>query len=695
MLSQLIKKIRHGIVTLRFSILSIFVSLFLIMTLLLIIVASVSFEKTLSYTSYELMDDNADAILSKLTSVLEPALVESQFSVNLINEGILKPDSPAMINYTYHLVKMFPLIQGARWGGADGYYVASQQDNDTAEILSEVYDHRHKPATHTVYERNLQGEVIKTYQSPDVNYDPRTHNWFINAITRKNLVWSDIYLSSRNANLTITATCPMYYSDGRLQGVFGLDIHLDYLLKFIASQKVSPNSVTFIVTRAGKLIAFPGIERNKRSEKLLNINEINKPWIAKSLEHYNQTGIDRFSIDANNDTYYFTYSPIPMLSSYSWLVGMAVPKSDLTSRPEKMHVITLIISLVTFILGIVTVLALVTRVVRPIHKLVDETNKIKKLELEGDIYLPSRIKEVIELTDAMNSMKHGLRSFQKYVPKLLVKQLIDTHEDTRAGGVKKSLAILFTDIRNFTTIAETMDPNQLMLHLCDYFQALSNIVIENHGTIDKYMGDSIMAFWGAPLPEAHSCYQAALTALACISRLDKLNVEWSNQGKPALISRVGIHMGEAIVGNLGSSERFNYTAIGDAINIASRLEQINKNYGTRIIVSDAVYQEIKDHFVLRFIDIVAVKGKLVSGSIYELMAANINELTFDIDRYREVFAKAFAEYCTAHWDLAIPLFKQCAEIYLDDSVAPLFIARCEYFKLHPPVKGWNGIWRLS
>ncbi|EKD54888.1 MAG: adenylate/guanylate cyclase [uncultured bacterium] len=240
-----------------------------------------------------------------------------------------------------------------------------------------------------------------------------------------------------------------------------------------------------------------------------------------------------------------------------------------------------------------------------------------------------------------------------------------------------------------------MYPAHLMEHICEYFDELSKIIVAEKGTIDKYIGDSIMAFWGAPLSEKNPVHHAAHAALKCFKRLEELNSRWKAEGKPQFITRMGLHVGEAIVGNLGSSERLNYTAIGAAVNTANRLEGINKIYGSSIMVSEAVYKAIKNHFVLRLLDCIRVKGKHKSSFIYELLAVEASHLSFDIHAYRFAFSKGFAAYQRERWDEAINVFNQCLVIYPEDKTALLFIQRCERFKQHPPAKDWDGVWQVS
>ncbi|WP_269458327.1 adenylate/guanylate cyclase domain-containing protein [Legionella waltersii] len=181
------------------------------------------------------------------------------------------------------------------------------------------------------------------------------------------------------------------------------------------------------------------------------------------------------------------------------------------------------------------------------------------------------------------------------------------------------MTAFFSDIRNFTDISENMDAESLMLHLCDYFEELSKIITSENGTIDKYIGDAIMAFWGAPIEDESHCLKACNAALKCQLRLNELNEQWEKQKKPKLLTGIGIHTGSAIIGNIGSSSRLNYTAIGDTINTASRLESLSKQYGSVIVVSEDVVNATQDHFEFRFLEQVSIRGKTGSYKIYELV----------------------------------------------------------------------------
>ena len=702
MIKALTSKIKHFNVTLRFSILFIFITLFITTSLLIIILTSISLRHTLSSAAIQLMGYASTSVLRELTIGIRPASIESEFAAHLIKEHILKgyenlqTNTTEYVPFTYYLIKNMPLVVGAYWGDEYGNFVYSKKD-ENGSITSEIYNRQVTPATRTVLSRNMEGKIIRRTTSADLNYDPRSRPWYLQAKKEKKPIWTDIYFFNLVNDVGITTASPVFLN-GKFYGAFGIDIDLKYLSKFSSDQIITPNGYSFIITKEGKLVAYPQkkpfTELKIPPGQFISAAPSSMPIINGSFHKYLKSGQKKLPLTYNykGKSYLVTYEPIPDLAAYGWLVGVIVPKEDFTNDLNTINIIILSISLIILLIGIVLVSRLITQIVRPIKSLVQETENIKNFDLEGEILIKSHIKEVLYLRDSIHAMKIGLKLFQRYIPKTLVRQLIESSEDIRVGGVRKKLAVFFSDIENFTTLSEKIEPKLLMTQLCDYFEALSIIIIKEGGTLDKYIGDSIMAFWGAPLPSPNPCYHAALAALNCQTKLDELNASWKKQGKPPFITRIGINTGDAIVGNFGSSERLSYTAIGDTVNTASRLEGINKNYKTKIIVSEAFYKQVKEHFILRKIDCVVVKGRTQSSYLYELLSDDITKVRFDFTAYQTAFEKAFLAYQGQQWKDALALFMRCVKIYPEDTIAPIFIKRCKYFKLHPPGPKWNGAW---
>lgn len=211
------------------------------------------------------------------------------------------------------------------------------------------------------------------------------------------------------------------------------------------------------------------------------------------------------------------------------------------------------------------------------------------------------------------------QTFSKFVSKAVVDELLRNPEKLKLGGEKKILSVLFSDIRGFTSISEAMPPEKMVEHLNEYLQAMTNIVYQFDGTLDKYVGDEIMAFWGAPIPQEDHALRACRGALEMIASLDQLNREWEAKGKTRLDIGVGVNTGEMIVGNMGSTSRMDYTLMGDMVNLGARLEGTNKVYGTKIIISEFTYEHVKDRIIARELDLIRVKGKAHPVKIYELV----------------------------------------------------------------------------
>jgi adenylate cyclase len=211
------------------------------------------------------------------------------------------------------------------------------------------------------------------------------------------------------------------------------------------------------------------------------------------------------------------------------------------------------------------------------------------------------------------------QTFSKFVSKSVVDELLKYPEKLKLGGEKKILTVLFSDIRGFTSISEKVTPEALVDHLNEYLQEMTDVVIEYNGTLDKYVGDEIMAFWGAPIPQEDHALRACKAAVEMMNKLHKLNEKWMELGKPELDIGIGLNTGDMVVGNMGSSSRMDYTLMGDNVNLGARLEGTNKVYKTNIIISEFTYEHVKEDIIARELDLIRVKGKELPVKVYELI----------------------------------------------------------------------------
>lgn len=330
------------------------------------------------------------------------------------------------------------------------------------------------------------------------------------------------------------------------------------------------------------------------------------------------------------------------------------------------------------------------RIAKPLSLLEKDMLCIKDFNLEAHLDIKSRFIEIMNMKNAEDNMKIGLQSFKKYVPADLVSQLVRLNKEAKLEGEKKDLTVLFSDIVNFTMISEKISLEQLSETMAEYFEGMTRIILKHKGTVDKYIGDSVMAFWGAPSELEDHAGHACLAALECQEFLVQLNAGFKRAGRPELLTRIGINSGEMIVGNFGYRDRFNYTVIGDNVNLASRLEGINKLYGTGIIISESTHNKIKDRFACRKIDIVAVKGKKIGVPIYELVTS-IEKLSEKQKVFLDWFLKGINLYLEQNWKQAIKALEKALEIIPGDVPSEIIVKRCHEFVKKPPADDWQGI----
>jgi adenylate cyclase len=283
------------------------------------------------------------------------------------------------------------------------------------------------------------------------------------------------------------------------------------------------------------------------------------------------------------------------------------------------------------------------------------------------------------------------KAFESYVAPTVVQEMLKHPEALRLGGERREITLLFTDIRGFTTIAETYenDPESLVRMLHDFLNPMSNIIIKHGGTIDKYMGDAIMALFGAPLSQPDHPRLACQAALEMSIALKNLNAHWQALGRPVLRIGVGINSGTVTVGNLGSDRLFDYTAIGDNVNLASRLEGLNKHYGTTILISQSTAELLGNDFILRDVDRVRVKGKAQAANIFEIMGEG--EPDPELARFLDSYHQGLALYRQGRWQDCLAPFGAALEVLPEDGPIRRYLTLAEKLLLAHPSSDWEAV----
>ena len=284
------------------------------------------------------------------------------------------------------------------------------------------------------------------------------------------------------------------------------------------------------------------------------------------------------------------------------------------------------------------------------------------------------------------------RMFAQYMSEKVISHLMQHPEKLKLGGERRRVTLFFSDLAGFTTLSERLDPETVVSLLNDYLSRMTEIILEEEGTVDKYEGDAIMAFWGAPLDQGDQACRACRAALSQQTALKELNQQFAASGLPVLTNRIGLHTGDAIVGNLGSEKRFDYTVIGDTVNLASRLEGLNKFYGSTILASETTVQECAGAIEFRELDRVAVKGRETPIAVFQVLALPA-ELTPAQTHTREEFAQGLKLYRQGQFAAAAGHFAGALEHLPQDSPSRVFLTRCQQYGTNPPPPDWDAVFR--
>ena len=544
------------------------------------------------------------------------------------------------------------------------------------------------------------GRVVALQERPRATeyFDPRHRPWYRGAEDTKKPYWSDPYIFLLSQKVGVTAATPVVNEEGKVKIVISADITMDAISDLLTQHKIGKTGFAFIFNPQGEIVGYPNIHKlgNSIKTSLPTFKDTKNPILIDAFKYYQKTKKMRFLISNEGMDYLIRFKEFGEKFEKTWLIGFIVPKKELTGPIDDITKLMMIFSLIVFLLSGLLIYIISKNIARPITRAADAMSAIARFEIDESDIQSSYFSEIQKMNRALMHMKQSLRDFSRFVPKAVVTKLIESGSGAKIGGRKRNITLMFTDIENFTTISEKMSSEKLIVHLSDYLNQLTHIIQENNGTIDKYIGDAIMTFWGAPVDDPKHPLLACKAALACKKRLEELNKTWELDGKPPLYTRFGIHTGDAIVGNVGSEDRLNYSAFGDSVNLGARLEGINKYYHTEIIISHETYKNVRHKFICRPLDMVAVKGKNIAVAIYELLYEVSEDQNKKLDmevaqEFARMTKEAFALYLEKDWDGAIKKYTELKKKYPKDYMPDLFIDRCKAFKASPPDDSWQGV----
>lgn len=456
-------------------------------------------------------------------------------------------------------------------------------------------------------------------------YDPRKRPWFKAALDTDDIAWAEPYVFATTGQIGITIS--RMISGGN--AVLGVDLTLDELADFLGSQKISPHSVAAIFNTHGNLIVHPDIKNYSFQVRHTAYGESQVIAIQAShddvlkglyqvISDHGWSTDSGLTFEAHGQAYMASLTGLPKEIGEGAFLSIMAPVSDLTANVDHIIRVSLVVSVLIFLVSIPVIFWLASSMSRALRQLELQANNLSHLNTQIEPMVKSRVKEIHVLASALHSSRVAMAEFGRYVPQALVRKILQSRETARIGGERRPVTLMFTDIAGFTTITEATRPEILLERLSKYFVGISAIIHAHGGTINKYIGDAVMAMWNVPESQGNHVSAACQAGLEIQQFITKFNAELIAQGAPPFVTRIGIHTGEALVGHLGDHDHIEYTALGDAVNVAARLEGLNKNYATTILISDAVVDRLGGQFAVEFMESVVPKGRRAPVKVYSL-----------------------------------------------------------------------------
>jgi adenylate cyclase len=551
-------------------------------------------------------------------------------------------------------------------------------------------------------EWTLQGQLVKEWWE-ESDFDPRQRPWFTGALAEAAIGESDPdatpmsqrpfwtapykFFTTGEYGLTVSTCVPW---TNALDAVVYFDVTLDDLDDFVKDSRPSANGFVLVLNRELQVLGWPGIGAYARTNVLAGQGGVNLvadklPNLSTVLQVWRDSGEPDELVEyaqRENRNMWMGFRSLQGVGT-KFLVMVVVPEDDILGEARKERRRMAIVLAVGILAGVGLAFWLAALYTRPISSLVQWSEAIQRLDLGDRAKISSRVTEVQALSSAQGRMSSALESFSRYVPRDVIAELLRQGEAARIGAHPAELTVLFSDIRRFTSISETLSPNDVARQLSEYFDVLHGGIERHQGTTDKFIGDAIMAFWGAPRPDAQHALHAVRAVLECTRKLDELNQRWMAAGRPVFETTFGLATGAVVVGNVGARNRLNYTVLGNTVNVASRCVGLGRELGCSILALESVAHATCDQIDWRRLGPVQVRGIRDPMMVCEPLGMR-GEVSPEAIEFKAHYEGALDAYLNKEFAAALTRLEQLARRYPDSLSVCYLIRRCHALENNSP-----------
>jgi adenylate cyclase len=642
-------------------------------------------ERTSMMLADTINEQIVSAVGDELQSITTEALSSRTAVRTLLQQGVLdagEADKRKFVFLSQLLAQ--PTISSVAFGWPDGSFSAAHKLGDTAVELQEIAGDDHSKLRIDRYEFSKGDPKFNSHRVEDTHYSVLDQDWFRDSMKSDDPRWLTLTTHVDGERPAVAFAGAIDVANKRV-GVLSIVIELTRVSRFLSQLTVGKSAGAFILDRKGGAIAVPDTEADEVNG--LKTDDPLFPAAVDAIQQAKSYNTDdgqayRSEVTVAGKIYQAVLTPI---SFPGWSLVTVVPETEFLG-PVEMTIRRLVIGLAVLIVaaGLFSVWFAQRLISAPLIKVVNEIKHVERFDLDKVERHPSRLTEIENLSSAIGDMAQGLSAFRKYIPADLVKRLIGEGNKATLGGAVRPMSVMFVDMAGFTGMSERLGDRIIPL-LSRYFDLVSTEVQNCGGTIDKFIGDAVMAFWGAPSPNADHAVDCCRAALACQRAVADSGLA-DDAGNPIRI-RIGVNSGDMLVGNIGSEVRLNYTVIGDAVNIASRLESANKIYGSVIIIGPETRRLAGDRIVVRELDRLAVYGRAGGLRIYELL--DMADGAVSPSAWITLYESGLASYRARDFATATRFFEQAVADRSQDIAASVMIERCKRQSEQPLDAEWD------
>jgi adenylate cyclase len=575
-------------------------------------------------------------------------------------------------------LRVSPLLHFVGYGDLSGWYVGAARYG-TDEIVEYFADPSIDDGKPKEFAVAPDGERSAPSAIDTEPYLATTRPWFRQGMAASGPEWSAFYKFFSGGTGVSCVVAARQPGSAAATGVFHADMRLEGISGLLSELGVGAHGAVFLVGADGARIVSPTGPAVPNAAAAID---------AAAPMHATASLAKPAVVAVNGRRYEIVFAPVQGDPDIGLRVGVVVDLRDISEGAYRHAAIAAGVALAALLVAIWCGRVLSSRIAHPIVAIAEDLANVGAFAISREPSPRSFVREVGELGASVDRMKASLRSFARYVPTDLVRRLLAHGQEAELGGELRRLTILFSDIANFTTISENIEPAGLVEKLGRYLELVTGTITRHGGTVDKFIGDGIMAFFNAPEELLGHPRQACLAALEAQALLAEA-ARGTPPGEPVFHTRIGLGLGEVLVGNIGTPERFAYTLLGDEVNLASRLEGLNKLYGTAIIASEAVRDEAGEGFEWRRLDRVAVKGRHQGTLICELMGL-AGEIDARLLEARDRYETALGLYFAGDFERAAESFERVARLRPGDPGAAMMRNRCYLMSSDPPTP-WDGV----